>query len=67
MGCAKKTKKKNPISTPVMIRMPNELLARVDEHIKRMQAATPGVIVSRGDAIRSLIITSLDLTAKTAT
>jgi metal-responsive CopG/Arc/MetJ family transcriptional regulator len=61
MGSTKQKK-----STPVMIRMPNELLERIDAHIKRMQEATPGVIVSRGDAIRSLMITTLDKAEKRA-
>lgn len=53
------TKRKAKKSTPVMLRMPDELLERIDAHIKVMERNTPGVIVSRGDAMRSLIISGL--------
>lgn len=46
--------------TQLAIRLPNELLARVMKHMARMKRATPGVNVSRVDAIRSLLNTALD-------
>ena len=43
----------------VALRLPVDLLRRVDEHAKRMRVAHPGVDVRRSDAMRSLLSTAL--------
>ena len=55
-----KGKKPKSDSTPVMVRMPNSLLERIDAHAKAMEKANPGVRISRGDSMRSLILSGLD-------
>lgn len=46
--------------TQVMIRIPVEMLAKIDEHIKKLRAKNPGIYFSRADAIRNLIALGLD-------
>jgi len=56
---AKKTGKG---STPlVAFRLSDELQARLDRHVERMSEATPGVLFTRTDAIRSLLTQALDI------
>ena len=52
-----------PTTTPttqVAFRLPDPLLARLDAHVKRMNAENPGLEFSRADAVRSLLTRSLD-------
>ncbi len=46
-------------SVQLALRLPRALLARVDAHADRMRAESPGVSVTRSDAMRSLLIMSL--------
>jgi hypothetical protein len=41
-------------------RLPGSLLARVDAYAKRLNAATPGLDVTRTDAVRALLTQALD-------
>ena len=54
----------------VAVRLPAELLAEIDAHAAAVRAQVamhyPGVIVSRGEVIRSLLIAGLDTTAHPA-
>jgi len=52
-----------------VVRLPDELASRVDEHLARLNAATPGLEAKRSDAIRHLLTMALDAAeakAKTA-
>jgi len=42
------------------LRLPASLIERLDAHAERMRRSTPGVTLSRADAIRTLLITALD-------
>ncbi|MBI5493757.1 MAG: hypothetical protein HY904_01955 [Deltaproteobacteria bacterium] len=44
----------------VGIRLPEELVARLDQHVERMRAAQPGLEVTRADAVRVLLTKALD-------
>lgn len=41
-------------------RLPIDLLKRLDRHVKRLQEASPGMNVSRTDAVRLLLTSGLD-------
>ena len=51
-------------STPIMIRTPNALVARLDAHVERLKARMPGVRFTRSDAIRALLESGLDAEEK---
>jgi hypothetical protein len=42
------------------LKVPPDLLPRLDRHAKRLSAATPGVVFSRAMAVRSLLAEGLD-------
>jgi predicted DNA-binding protein len=41
-------------------RLPDSLVARVDAYAKRLNATTPGLDVTRTDAVRALLTQALD-------
>jgi hypothetical protein len=41
-------------------RLPAVLVARVDAYVKRLNSATPGLDVTRTDAVRALLTQALD-------
>jgi len=47
-------------TTQVAFRFPDALVERLDRHVERMKAATPGIDFSRADAVRSLLTRALD-------
>ena len=47
-------------TTQLAFRLPKSLLARVDAYAKRLNAATPGLDVTRTDAVRTLLTQALD-------
>ena len=47
-------------TTQVAFRLADRLLARVDRHAKRMSKENPGVEYSRADAVRDLLLRSLE-------
>ena len=51
----------NEPTTQLAIRFPTALVERVEAHVTRMRRASPGVNVTRADAIRALVIDALDL------
>lgn len=57
-------KPKTPQTTQVAFRFTVELIDRIDHHVERMRAATPGVEYNRADAVRSLLTTALDAVEK---
>lgn len=42
------------------IRLPVEVIERIERHAARLKRATPGVGVTRTDALRSLLLDALD-------
>ena len=42
--------------TNLSFRMDRDLSLQLDRHVERMQAANPGIRVTKGDAVRSLLI-----------
>lgn len=42
-------------------RLKPELLKRLDQHAKRMEAASPGLTFTRSDAVRALLTQGLDV------
>jgi hypothetical protein len=42
------------------IRFSAALIERMDRHVKRLQAESPGVTLTRSDAIRSMLLQALD-------
>lgn len=40
-------------------RLPDRLVEEIEAHAKRLQAARPGSLVSRADALRALVIEAL--------
>lgn len=49
-----------PATSVVHLRLPNDLLARIDRERDAMRVSAPGVTIDRVDTIRSLIIRALD-------
>ena len=47
-------------TTQLAFRLPASLVARVDAYAKRLNAATPGLDVTRTDAVRALLTQALD-------
>lgn len=41
-------------------RLPVELLSRLDKHVKRLQEDSPGMNITRADAVRMLLMLGLD-------
>jgi hypothetical protein len=44
----------------VAIRVPEDLLERIDEYAQRISEATPGLTLTRADAVRMLMTKALD-------
>lgn len=44
----------------VPFRLPAELVKRLDRHAERMSKAQPGLLATRGDAVRVLLTEALD-------
>jgi predicted transcriptional regulator len=44
----------------IPFRLPADLVKRLDKHAERMQAGTPGLQVTRADALRVLLTEALD-------
>lgn len=44
----------------VAFRLPDSLIARLDQHVERMSKEHPGLDFSRADAVRSLLTRALD-------
>lgn len=55
----KKPDKPEPL-VPAMFRLTPSLIARLDAHAQRMSAQTPGLRLTRTDALRSLLTAALD-------
>lgn len=49
-----------PKTLQVAFRLPEDLIARVDRHVLRMNGDNPGLKFSRADAVRSLLTRALD-------
>jgi len=47
-------------TTTVAFRLPNSLVKRLDEYVKRLDAGQPGMTHSRTDAVRVLLMRGLD-------
>ena len=48
----------------VPVRLPEELVKRLDKHVERMQLAEPGIEFTRADAVRTLVVRGLGLVVK---
>ncbi|HEY4238741.1 MAG TPA: hypothetical protein VGM88_02960 [Kofleriaceae bacterium] len=49
-------------TTLVAFRLPNRVLTRVDQHMKRMNKRERGVTYTRTDAVHELLVRGLDAT-----
>ncbi len=47
-------------TTQLAFRLPNGLIARLDQHVARMDRDNPGLTFTRVDAVRSLLTRALD-------
>jgi hypothetical protein len=47
-------------TTQVAFRLPDSLIARLDQHVERMGKEHPGLDFTRADAVRSLLTRALD-------
>ncbi len=52
--------RKKDKTVQLAFRLPAALVARVDVYAKRLNGATPGLDVTRTDAVRSLLVQALD-------
>jgi hypothetical protein len=43
----------------IAVRLPNELLIRLDREVDRMRAERPGLAITRSDAVREILFTHL--------
>jgi hypothetical protein len=57
------TKEEHVGSQQIGTRVPDELVARIDAYLERMNAENPGLEVTRADAIRVLLTKALDAEA----
>jgi Arc/MetJ-type ribon-helix-helix transcriptional regulator len=64
MTMADETKKKAQKQTG--FRLPEELIERIDAHVKRMQITNPGLEATRSDAARVLLTAALDRAEESA-
>lgn len=46
--------------TQTAFRLPDELIDRLDRHVQRLRAASPGLEVTRADVVRMLLTKGLD-------
>lgn len=54
-----------PTANPILsVRLPADLIARVDEYAAQEQASAPGRKCSRTDAVRMLLLRGLDAPGK---
>lgn len=52
--------------TQVPVRLPEDILKRLDKHVERMQVAEPGLKFTRADAVRTLVVRGLEVVEKGA-
>lgn len=50
--------------TQVPVRLPDDILKRLDKHVERMQVAEPGLKFTRADAVRTLVVRGLEVVEK---
>jgi hypothetical protein len=50
----------NEPTRQLAIRLPESLVERLEGHVTRMRAASPGVDIKRADAVRALLHDALD-------
>lgn len=43
----------------IAVRLPNELLTRLDEEVDRLRAERPGLAITRSDAVREILFVHL--------
>ena len=55
----RRTKTADGEGVQVAFRFTPELVARIDEHVRRLEARIPGVRVTRADAVRALLTFAL--------
>lgn len=55
-----KKSRTEPETVQIGMRLPVELVKRLDEHIERLQERTPGVSFSRTDAMKALLTKALE-------
>jgi hypothetical protein len=48
----------------VPVRLPDDIVKRLDKHIERMQQAEPGLEFTRADAVRTLVVRGLEIVEK---
>ena len=53
--------KKDAVMDTLAVRMPDDLVERLDDYIERFQKAFPGLNITRADAIRQLLNTGLEV------
>lgn len=51
---------KTKAAQAVAFRLSEQMLARIDTHVRRMEAHNPGLTISRTDAVRVLLLKGLD-------
>jgi Arc/MetJ-type ribon-helix-helix transcriptional regulator len=44
----------------VAFRLPEEIITRLDRHLERMATQSPGLVLTRSDAVRVLLLKALD-------
>ena len=47
-------------TTQVAFRLPTNLVERLDRHLERVRARTPGIGITRADVVRNLLSVALD-------
>ena len=48
----------------IAVRLPNELLLRLDDEVERLRAERPGLAITRSDAVREILFTHLSAKVK---
>ncbi len=51
--------KKDAVMDTLAVRLPDDLVAQVDDYVRRLQDQLPGMNVTRADAIRQLLAVGL--------
>lgn len=59
-GAPAKPKPSEPPSLQVCVRLPLDLVARLDAFQERLQSEHPGLTIARADAVRVLLTRGLD-------
>ncbi|MEP1199904.1 hypothetical protein [Tateyamaria sp.] len=52
--------RKSDVMDTLAVRLPDELVARIDAYVDKLRSQFPGLTITRADAVRQLLISGLE-------